>query len=53
VGLKAVRLQAGWGGNLPTPIFIDENSDFKDWATTGEVVAWSLPRVETVNIDNE
>jgi hypothetical protein len=46
-------LANGRGGNLLTPIFIDGNLDFKSgWGLAG-VVAWSLPRIETVNIDNE
>ncbi len=41
------------GGKFITRVFIDGDLDFKSRATLARVVAWSLPRVETVNIDNE
>jgi hypothetical protein len=48
-----MRLRGRSGLKLIIRIFIEEKLDFENRAPAAGVVAWSLPRVETVNIDNE
>jgi hypothetical protein len=50
--VESVVIWGRRGGKPPTRIFIDGNLHFKSSAAAVGFVAWSLPRVRTVNIDN-